>query len=120
MKMIALASAVALMAAISTPTFAQDAQPHVIGGVTVPEAEVEAVQLKCDELRAAAGSTTAAAPAAEAPAATTEAPATTAEAPAATTEAPATDAATTTEPTIDLATLTIEMCDEGAFTASAQ
>lgn len=108
----ALISAFALAAALglSAPAIAQE---HMIGDSAVPADQVEAVQAKCDELRAAA-------PAAEA---TTPAPAAAAEtpAPAAATPAPAAEAAApAVDAQIDLETLTVEMCDEGGFTASTK
>ncbi|MHA6692733.1 hypothetical protein [Devosia sp. A449] len=106
----ALISALALASALglSAPAIAQE---HMIGGSAVPADQVEAVQAKCDELRAAT-------PAAEA---TTPAPAAGAETPAAADAAPAAEAAApAADAQIDLETLTVEMCDEGGFTASAK
>jgi hypothetical protein len=107
-------------------------QEHVIGGVPVPEDQMEAVQDKCDQLRGADTAATSEAPSADAT--TTETPAADAAAAGAamatTTEAPVADAAVagdaaataetapvddTVSDRIDIATLTIEMCDEGGF-----
>lgn len=137
MSKTAFVSAVALaaMLGLSAPTFAQDMQ-HIIGGNAVPADQIEAVQAKCDELRAA-GSADAAATTdtttgadATAGASTAAETATDAAGAAATTGTDAagtttteTDAAASTdaamEVEVDLDTLTIEMCDEGGFTASA-
>lgn len=105
----------------SAPTFAQDMQ-HMIGGNAVPAAQVEAVQAKCDELRA-----TGSADSAATTDTTTETDAAAGTATDATTDATGTAASTGTdaaaspgaEVEVDLETLTIEMCDEGGFTASA-
>lgn len=113
------------MLGLSAPAFAQDMQ-HMIDGNAVPADQVEAVQDKCDELRAAgsadaAGTTdTTTGTDASAGAGTAADTATDAAGTAATTETDATastDAAAEVE--VDLETLTIEMCDEGGFTASA-
>jgi hypothetical protein len=54
MNKIAVISAAALVAALgaSAPTFGQGTE-HKIGGKLVPATQIEAVQAKCDELRAA-------------------------------------------------------------------
>lgn len=110
----ALISAIALASALglSAPAMAQE---HMIGGNAVPTDQVEAVQAKCDELRAAAPAAGAETPA---PAAGAEAPAPAADA---ATPAPAADAAASAAGAaqIDLETLTVEMCDEGGFAATA-
>lgn len=96
---------------LSAPALAQE---HMIDGNAVPADQVEAVQASCDELRAAAP---AAGGETSAPAAGAETPA-----PAADAATPAPDAgaaAPAAGAQIDLETLTIEMCDEGGFTASA-
>ena len=106
MKVRSLLSVAALVTSMAVPglAFAQD--EHMIGSKAVPADQVEAVQAKCDELRKAT-------PAATAPAAT---------APAAS-AAPATPDATAgwsaDGATIDLDNLTVGLCDEGKFTASA-
>jgi|GEM_PF-6909712 len=111
MKVRSLLSVAALVTSMAVPglAFAQD--EHMIGSKAVPADQVEAVQAKCDELRKATPAATA--PAATAPAAT---------APAAS-AAPATPDATAgwsaDGATIDLDNLTVGLCDEGKFTASA-
>lgn len=142
----AFISTVALIAALgaTSPTLAQGVE-HKIGGKVVPATQIEAVQAKCDELRAAgsastnsnattdatadteaiasvdpaAGAETAAETAAEAETGTSA----TAGAAATTTtnSATSTDTAASTsgEAEIDLDTLTVEMCNEGGFTAKA-
>jgi hypothetical protein len=101
MKVRSLLSVAALVTSMAVPglAFAQD--EHMIGSKAVPADQVEAVQAKCDELRKAA-------PAATAPAASA---------------APATPDATAgwsaDGATIDLDNLTVGLCDEGKFTASA-
>jgi hypothetical protein len=112
------------LAAVSSPAVAQD---KTIGGVVVPPEQLEAVQMKCEELIALkpVDDTQAAnAPAAGASdnAATTESTAETPVEPAAT-ETPASgnmaadtsSTSTTVAVTIDLATLTAELCEEGGF-----
>lgn len=114
MRTTAIVPALALVLAfgIAPHAIAQDA--HVIGGVTVPESEVEAVRTKCDELLATA----------QTAAANSNAPAE-AEAPATADDAQADDAAAdaaasdATAPVIDLETLTVEQCEEGGFTGTA-
>lgn len=102
-SLLSVAAIVSSMA-ISGVAFAQE--EHMISGKAVPADQVAEVQAKCDELRKAA------------PAATTASPATTETAPAA-------DAAASTEgwledgTKIDLAKLTVELCDEGKFSATA-
>ena len=93
--------------ALSDTAFAQD--EHMISGKAVPADQVTEVQAKCDELRAAAPA---------APASDAAAPAVPA-APAAT-PAPATNEGWLEDGTkIDLTKLTVALCDEGQFTASA-
>jgi hypothetical protein len=144
--MVVSPAALAVAIGLAGPSFAQDVQTHMIGGVAVPEAEVEGVQTKCDELRAAVGSAASAntdadastnseanttnSPAGDGDAATAADATTATESPAGSKTpaagAPAADAAAadstaadpTAQPIIDLATLTIEQCDEGGFTAS--
>lgn len=98
MKTTTLLAAIALVSAMgfAAPSLAQD---HMIGGKAVPADQVEAIQAKCDELRAAAPAAGAAAPAAPAAA------------------APAAPAAGAAADQVDLATLTVAMCDEGGFAA---
>ena len=116
-----LGALVALTLSVA-PSIAQD---RTIDGGVVPPEQLEAVQMKCDELFAAPPASDA--PSAEAPAAgaTDDAAATesTAEAPVepAATEAPAGGnmAADTPSPataaTIDVETLTAELCEGGGF-----
>lgn len=102
-SLLSVAAIVSSMA-ISGVAFAQE--EHMISGKAVPADQVAEVQTKCDELRKAAPATTTASPA------TTE-------------TAPAADAAASTEgwledgTKIDLAKLTVELCDEGKFSATA-
>jgi hypothetical protein len=143
----AFLSTVALIAALGAtgPTLAQGVE-HKIGGKVVPAAQIEAVQAKCDELRAAgtastdasattdatadteaiasvdpaAGAETAAETATEAgtgTSATAGAAATTATSNATSTDTAASSTDASGEAEIDLDTLTIEMCDEGGFSA---
>nr|WP_295884861.1 hypothetical protein [uncultured Devosia sp.] len=106
-SLLSVAAIVSSMA-ISGVAVAQDEQ-HMISGKAVPADQVAEVQAKCDELRKAAPAT---------------ADATTAT-PATTDAAPAADAAASTEgwledgTRIDLAKLTVELCDEGKFSATA-
>jgi hypothetical protein len=59
MNKIAVISAAALVAALATtgPTFGQGTE-HKIGGKLVPATQIEAVQAKCDQLRAAGTAST--------------------------------------------------------------
>lgn len=118
-SVLALASALSFVG----PAFAQD---HMIDGKAVPADQVQAVQDKCDELRAAGSSDAAGStepPAADTAPAAAEAPA---EAPATTDATTSTDTAadppatpdTSAKTMIDLEALTIAMCDEGGFTVS--
>lgn len=106
MNVRSLLSVAAIVSSMAIPGVAVAQDEHMISGKAVPADQVTEVQAKCDELRKAA------------PAATTVAPATTETAPAA-------DAASSTEgwledgTKIDLAKLTIELCDEGKFSATA-
>ncbi|GLQ56112.1 hypothetical protein [Devosia nitrariae] len=105
---------------VSLPTVAQE---RSIGGVAVPDSQLEAVQQKCDELLAEGeADVDEAAPAAEAPAAgASNDPATTESA----AEAPVDPTAETSngnmaadseaETAIDLAMLTVEACEDGGF-----
>ena len=106
MNVRSLLSVAAIVSSMAIPGVAVAQDEHMISGKAVPADQVTEVQAKCDELRKAA------------PAATTVAPATTETAPAA-------DAASSTEGWLedgtksDLAKLTIELCDEGKFSATA-
>ncbi|HTN64003.1 MAG TPA: hypothetical protein VL147_21015 [Devosia sp.] len=107
-----LCSAIVFASAIglSVPAFSMD---HMINGKAVPANQTDAVQAKCDELRAAtpdAGATTTTPD--------TGAAATTPDANAAATTPGA--AASMNSDQIDLGTLTVQMCDEGGFSATAK
>ena len=123
MRIKVAAAALLVLAATSTSSIAQD---KTIGGVLVPPEQLEAVQMKCEELLALKPVDDT--QAAEAPAAGASDDATTtesaAEAPVepAATEAPEggnlaadTTSATNVAATIDVATLTAELCEEGGF-----
>lgn len=103
-------SVAAIVSSMAIPGVAIAQEEHMISGKAVPADQIAEVQAKCDELRKAAPA--AADTATETPAATTEA-------------APAGDAAGPKEgwledgTKIDLTKLTIELCDEGKFTATA-
>ena len=107
MKVSSLLSVAVIVSTLAVPGIASAQDEHMISGKAVPADQVTKVQTKCDELRKAA-------PAADA-----------------STTAPAAGAATTTTPAsataawmedgtkIDVTKLTVELCDEGGFTASA-
>ncbi|MHA6692075.1 hypothetical protein [Devosia sp. A449] len=103
MKVRTLLSIAAFASALAVPGFAFAQEEHMISGKAVPADQVAEVQAKCDELR-------------KAPPAAAEAPAA---APAA--EAPAAGTVGWTEDgtKIDVAKLTVALCDEGMFHASA-
>lgn len=102
MKVRTLLSIAAFASALAVPGFAYAQEEHMISGKAVPADQVVEVQAKCDELR-------------KAPPAAAEAPA----APAA--EAPAAGTVGWTEDgtKIDVTKLTVALCDEGMFHASA-
>jgi hypothetical protein len=99
-------SIAALVSAMSVSGLAMAQEEHMISGKAVPADQVTAVQEKCDELRKAET---------DGDAAATDT----------STEAPAADTTTTTAgwnadgSEIDLEALTVSMCDEGKFTATA-
>lgn len=101
MNVRAILSVAAIASAMALPGTALAQEEHMISGTVVPIDQVVEVQAKCDELRKA-----------EAPAATEAAP----EA-----EAAAASPAGWTEDgsKIDLDKLTVALCDEGNFVASA-
>jgi hypothetical protein len=102
MNVRSLLSVAAIVSAMALPGAAYAQDEHMISGKAVPADQVAEVQAKCDELRKA--ETTAPA----APAATTPAPAATAN------EGWMEDGSK-----IDVTKLTVKLCDEGKFTASA-
>jgi hypothetical protein len=108
MNVRSLLSVAAIVSAMALPGAAyaqnQTQNEHMISGKAVPADQVAEVQAKCDELRKA--ETTAPA----APAATTPAPA----AAAGSQEGWMADGTK-----IDVSKLTVKLCDEGKFTASA-
>jgi hypothetical protein len=140
MRTIALISASAFAVAIglASPVAAQELS---IGGTVVPMDQIEGVQAKCDELFAENSAVALAKPDAKAPAA--EAPAAGASDSVAATESAAetpidataevaanaapvggnmaagADATVGAGTPIDLASLTVALCEEGGFTASA-
>lgn len=119
-------SALAVLAASTLVSLPIMAQERSIGGVAVPDSQLEAVQQKCDELLAAGeADVDEATPAAEAPAAGASDDTATTESAAEPPAGPAVGetegssgnmaADSETEPVIDLATLTAEACEEGGF-----
>ena len=104
MNVRSLLSVAAIVSAMALPGAAYAQDEHMISGKAVPADQVAEVQAKCDELRKA--ETTAPA----APAATTPAPA----AAAGSQEGWMADGTK-----IDVSKLTVKLCDEGKFTASA-
>lgn len=102
MNVRSLLSVAAIISAMALPGAAYAQDEHMISGKAVPADQVAEVQAKCDELRKA--ETTAPA----APAATTPAPA------AAANEGWMEDGSK-----IDVTKLTVKLCDDGKFTASA-
>lgn len=102
-------SVAALVSAMALPGLAVAQEEHMISGKAVPADQVTAVQEKCDELRkaetdAAASTTTPAAGSTD----------------SSMTAAPSATAGWNTDGTeIDLEALTVSMCDEGQFTATA-
>jgi len=109
-------SAIALASVLGFvgPSVAQD---HMIDGKAVPADQVQAVQEKCDELRAAGSADAAASTDADAAASADAVTDPAADAAGDAAGAATADAAASEE--IDLETLTIEMCDEGGFAATA-
>ncbi len=103
MKVRTLLSIAAFASALAVPGLSMAQDTHMISGKAVPADQVTEVQTNCDELRKAppvAAEAPAAAPAAEAPAAGT--------------------VGWTEDGTkIDLTKLTVALCDEGLFPASA-
>lgn len=119
-RLLIAASVMAVAASLAGPSVAQD---KTINGIAVPATELDAVQMKCDELlanraTALAQPGTTAAPA-ESTAETPVDPAATAvaeAAPEAGNMAAETPAAGATSPVIDLETLTADLCEQGGFT----
>lgn len=110
MSVRSLLSVAAIVSAVAFPGISLAQEEHMIGGKAVPADQLAEVQAKCDELRKTTSTTASS---------TTATPDTT--------EADATSTADTASlegwledgTKIDLAKLTVELCDEGKFTASA-
>lgn len=97
-----LLSVAAIVSSVAFPGITLAQEEHLISGKAVPADQVAEVQAKCDELRKAAPPDAAA---------TTATPATT---------APSTTAGWLEDGTkIDLEKLTVALCDEGKFAATA-
>lgn len=110
MNVRSLLSVAAIVTTVAFPGISLAQEEHMIGGKAVPADQVTEVQAKCDELRKSAPTTASS---------TTATPDTTKTDASSTTNAASLEGWLEDGTKIDVTKLTIELCDEGKFTASA-